>query len=104
MNKRQWQTYDTTEASTESGPVTRCQIITENGWLHCLVTRYGGFFQAEELNLDLGQRKGFPFGNIGVPCLPDTIASRVLVGTLAKTKIRVAFSHPSAYPEWWGPR
>lgn len=62
------------------------------------------FFQAEELNLDLGQRKGFPFGNTGVLCLPDTITSRVLVGTLAKTKIRVAFSHPSAYPGWWGPR
>lgn len=62
------------------------------------------FFQAEELNLDLGQRKGFPFGNTGVLCLPDTMTSRVLVGTLAKTKIRVAFSHPSAYPGWWGPR
>lgn len=81
------------------------EIIIQNGWLHWLVTRYGGFFfQAEELNLDLGQRKGFPFGNTGVLCLPDTITSRVLVGTLAKTKIRVAFSHPSAYPGWWGPR
>lgn len=98
MNKRQWQIYDTTEASTETGPVTRCQIIIQNGWFHWLATRYGGFFQAEELNLDLGQRKGFPFGKIGVPRLLDTIASRVLVGTLAKTKIRVAISHPSAYP------
>lgn len=93
-----------TEASTKSGPVTRCQIIIQNGWLHWLVTRYGGFFQAEELNLDLGQRKGFfPFGNTGVLCLPDTITSSVLVGTLTKTKIRVAFSHPSAFPWGWGP-
>lgn len=89
-----------TEASTKSGPVTRCQIIIQNGWLHWLVTRYGDFFQAEELNPDLGQRKGFPFGNVGVLCLPDTITSCVLVGTLTKTKIRVAFSHPSAFP--WG--
>lgn len=63
------------------------------------------FPQAEELNLDLGQRKDFTSGNIGILFLPDTITRCILVGTHAQTKIRVAFSHPTAYP-WLaaGPR
>lgn len=57
-------------ANTSRQSPSQGQIITQNGWLHWLVIQYGSFFQAEELSLDLGQREGIAFRNVGILFLP----------------------------------
>lgn len=79
------------------GRLTRSRIITQNGWLHWLGIQYGGFFQAEELSLDLGQQKDTAFGNIGILFLPELLQVATWPRQISEA-FTLPIHHPSTYP------